>query len=204
MKRLALILISLLGAFQVWAVEEISVALNRDARFVVTEGSEPNGQLDLVVAGKTVWSATPGYGTAKGTEVSWSPHSTKAALSIRGTKSTSSIHILDVSEQQKELRIPDLASVVRALNGGNMGRAFLMTPAGWADDDHVLVRVYGNLVDWGGTDGQDDLNFSYVFVIELSTQRVLSVTCTSKHNLNSKELIEQGRGANALPRAAHD
>jgi len=204
MNRLVTILVPVVIAFQSGVAQEVSVAPNRDAKFVVTGGSEPHGQLDLIIAGTTVWSATPGYGSAKDTEVSWSPHSTKAALSIRGTKTTSSIHILDVWEKQKELPIPDLARAVRALNGGKAGRAFLMAPAGWADDDHVLVRVYGNLVDWGGTDGRDDLNFGYVFLIELSTQRVLSVTCTSKHNLNSKELIEQGRGANALPRAAHD
>jgi hypothetical protein len=193
MNHLLLLLIFLCGASQSWAGEEISVAPNRDARFIVTEGSVPYGRLDLIVAGKTVWSATPGYGSSKATEVSWSPHATKAALAIRGTKTTSTIHIFDVWEQQKEIVIPDLTGVVRALNGGKTGRALLMSPAGWADDDHVLIRVHGNLVDWGGTDGRDDLNFGYVFVIELSTQRVVSMTCISKHNLNSKELIEQGR-----------
>jgi len=195
MRTLVIVLLSTTWVIPCAGSEVFSEAANLPARFIIADPRpEPNGEVQLLVEGKKIWGACPGYGTPRDCEVVWSPGSTKAAISVRSTKWTSEIHILDVWGQKRELPIPDIAGAARALNGQHRGRYLLMSPSGWVDEDHVQVQVHGNLVD-SGTDGVDELNFSYVFLIELSTQRVLSVTCTSQHNLNCKRLIEPRRPA---------
>jgi len=167
--------------------KSISKAPDRDAEVIgrIPKDGEPS--LKLVAGGTEIWNCGLGWGYPSSSIVSWSPYTTKVAVSVRTTKTTSEIHVFDVSEGKKEIRIPDLVIIASALVGNVPGRVLLISPAGWAGEDNILVEASGNLVD-AASSGTGELSYHYVFTIHLPTGRIVSAICTSQHDLNDERI----------------
>lgn len=178
--------------------EVVSKSAERDLKVVgITGEGKGTGEIRLMAGAKVIWEEGLTYGVPNQTVVSWSPHSTKVAISVRGTKWSSEVHVFDTWKQLKELPIPDFRKMTIALNSGIKGRYTFAAPVGWIDEETLVLRCDGNLVD-GGSDGFPAANFQYQVTYHVPTRRVLSVTCISQHDLNDKS-IKQGGEAEAAP-----
>lgn len=172
----------------------VSQAKDRDAKVIgVVDSDGAANSIKLVVNGKTVWTCSLSWGYPASTEVLWSPYSTKVAIGIRTTKTTSEVHIFDCWQELKELPIPDIAQITRQLNSNIVGRFMHVSPAGWDDENTVILLSRGNLID-STTDGSDTLNFLYQATIHIPTQRVIAINCLSSHNLND-EILQQRKSS---------
>lgn len=167
--------------------KSISKAPDRDAEVIgrIPKDGEPS--LKLVAGGTEIWNCGLGWSYPSSSIVSWSPYSTKVAISVRTTKTTSEIHVFDLWEQKREIRIPDLVVIASALVGNVPGRVLLIAPVGWAGEDNLLVEASGNLVDEASSD-TGELSFHYVFTIHLPTGRIVSAVCSSQHDLNDERI----------------
>jgi hypothetical protein len=141
--------------------------------------------LSISLEDKVIFKSPQVFESALGSRLAWSKDETKVAIALPGSKTSNSIRVVDVLEQKKELPLPDIEAATLAMVGHHRGRLFWMTPIGWSDDDHLIIGVEGNLAD-SITSGTPELNYSYVFVVQVSTQRIVSVTCNSRHDLNHK------------------
>lgn len=141
--------------------------------------------LSISLEDKVIFKSPEVFESALGSRSAWSTNETKVAITLGGTKTSNTIRVVDVLEQKKELPLPDIEGATLAMVGHHRGRYFSMTPIGWSDDDHLIIGVEGNLAD-SITSGTPELNYSYVFVVQVSTQRIISVTCNSRHDLNHK------------------
>jgi hypothetical protein len=141
--------------------------------------------LSISLEDKVIFKSPQVFESALGSRLAWSTNETKVAIALRGTKTSNTIRVVDLWEQKKELPLPDIEGATLAMVGHHRGRLFWMTPIGWSDDDHLIIGVEGNLAD-SATSGTPELNYSYVFVVQVSTQRIVSVTCNSRHDLNHK------------------
>jgi hypothetical protein len=165
----------------------LSKAPDRDAKVIGETPKDGDPSISLLSEGEVIWKHTLTWGYPVSSVVSWSPHSTMVAIAVHTAKTRSEVHVFDVWNTKKEIKIPDLAVVALALVGGVKGRFLHVTPAGWSGEENLLVEATGNLVDWG-TDGNPARNYTYVFTVNIPTGRVLSAVCTSQHILNSEQV----------------
>ena len=186
------VLLFLTSSGLLWAEEQIlSKADDRRARVIGITGDDTGGSLRLMVGDKVAWDYGLHWGSPNQAVMSWSTHSSKVAISVRTTKWSSELHVFDIIKQGKEIAIPDMNNVAAALNSGYTGRYEHVTPVGWIDDDTLIVKCTGNLVE-SGSDGVDDVNYAYQVTLNLPARRIVSVTCMSSHNVNhSDKNIEQ-------------
>src|SRR5258708_4534428 len=87
----------------------LSQAPDRDAKVIGATPKDGDPSLTLVSDGEVVWKHTLTWGYPVSSVVSWSPHSTKVAIAVHTTKTTSEVHVFDVWNTKKEIKIPDLA-----------------------------------------------------------------------------------------------
>src|SRR5436190_1481280 len=172
------------------AIEKVlGKAPGRDAKVMGATPKDGAPSLTVVSDGEVIWKHTLMYGYPESSVVSWSPYSSKVAISVRTTKTTSEIHVFDVWDTKKEIKVPDLAAATLAMVGGIKGRHFLVTPVGWSGENNLLIEISGNLVD-SLSEGDEEMNYTYIFTVNLLTGRVISAVCTSQHSLNNERIAK--------------
>ena len=188
MKHLTVPLLLLLSGSHLLLAEEqvLSKADGQPARVIGITGADTGGALKLLVDDKVAWDYGLTYGSPDQAVVSWSTYSTKVAISVRTSKWSSELHVFDILNPGKEIPIPDLNAVAAALNSGYTGRYEFVTPVGWIDDDTLVAKCTGNLIE-SGSDGNNDVNYAYQVTLNLPARRIVSVTCTSSHNVNHSD-----------------
>jgi hypothetical protein len=184
----ALLFASATSAFAEESV--ISASKGRDAQVVGVIDPSSSNSIKLLADKKVIWNCGLSWGYPSSSIILWSQFSTKVAISVRTTKTSSEIHIVDIYGKLKELPMPDISKLILDLNSNISGRFLNVSPLGWSDEDTIILLAQGNLVD-SLSDGSETLNFKYLITIQLSTRRVLSVLCLSQHDLNDKS-IKQG------------